>query len=160
MSYLFLFFQKLQLPKEVFASQNEEEIGMLNKAAPHKGPLLNWDPDIVETLDDEFQHGEQNVYKLKDLEKLMEAGEDEICNSSDEENALDMILAKAQGENELSDIGKKLVTKTSCTWHSGPENLKKSRPKKLVKSNKSISRKNFLAKFHFLQLQKWPKIIF
>jgi len=95
--------RKLQLPKEVFASQNEEEIGMLNKAAPHKGPLLNWDPDIVETLDDEFQHGEQNVYKLKDLEKLMEAG-DEICNSSDEENALDMILAKAQGENELSDI--------------------------------------------------------
>ena len=65
MSYLFLFFQKLQLPKEVFASQNEEEIGMLNKAAPHKGPLLNWDPDIVETLDDEFQHGEQNVYKLQ-----------------------------------------------------------------------------------------------
>ena len=27
--------------------------------------------------------------------------------------------------------------------HSGPENLKKSRPKKLVKSNKSISRKKF-----------------
>ena len=27
--------------------------------------------------------------------------------------------------------------------HSGPENLKKSRPKKLVKSNKSISRKFF-----------------
>ena len=44
--------------------------------------------------------------------------------------------------------------------HSGPENLKKSRPKKLVKSHKSISRKNFLAKFHFFQFQKWPKINF
>ena len=32
--------------------------------------------------------------------------------------------------------------------------------KKLVKSNKSISRKNFLTKFHFLPFQKWPKINF
>ena len=37
------------------------------------------------------------------------------------------------------------------TYHSGPENFKKSRPKKLVKSNKSISQ-FFLTKFHFLQL--------
>ena len=39
----------------------------------------------------------------------------------------------------------------------GPENLKKSRPKKLVKS---ISRKIFLTKIHFLRFQKWPKSIF
>ena len=41
----------------------------------------------------------------------------------------------------------------------GPENLKKSKPKKLVKSNKSISRKKiFLTKFFFffLQFQKLP----
>ena len=38
--------------------------------------------------------------------------------------------------------------------------MKKSRPKKVVKSNKSISRKNILTKFHFLQFQKWPKIDF
>ena len=44
--------------------------------------------------------------------------------------------------------------------HNGAENFKKSRPKKLVKSNKSISRKNSLNKFHFLQFQKWPKINF
>ena len=31
--------------------------------------------------------------------------------------------------------------KSSLEFHSGPENLKKSRPKKLVKSNKSISQK-------------------
>ena len=30
----------------------------------------------------------------------------------------------------------------------------------LVKSNKSISRKNILTKFHFLQFQKWPNIYF
>ena len=34
--------------------------------------------------------------------------------------------------------------------HSGPEKLKKSRPKKLVKANKSISRKKFF----------WPNSIF
>ena len=37
----------------------------------------------------------------------------------------------------------------------GPENLKKSRPKKLVKSNKSISSNYFLTKFHFLQFLKY-----
>ena len=40
--------------------------------------------------------------------------------------------------------------------HSGPENLKKSRSKKLMKSNNSISRK----KLHFLQFQKWTNINF
>ena len=44
--------------------------------------------------------------------------------------------------------------------HSVPENLKKSRSKKLVKTNKSTSRKNFLTKIHFLRFQKWPKINF
>ena len=45
--------------------------------------------------------------------------------------------------------------------HSGPEILQKSRTKKLVKSNTSISRKKiFLTKFHFLPFQKWPKINF
>ena len=33
--------------------------------------------------------------------------------------------------------------------HSGPENLKKSRPKKLVKSNKTISRKMFFNQIPF-----------
>ena len=38
-----------------------------------------------------------------------------------------------------------LVIFKKCSRYSGPENLKKSRPKKkkLVKSNKPISRKNF-----------------
>ena len=34
-----------------------------------------------------------------------------------------------------------------CVFHRGPENFKKSRPKKLVKSNKSISRKKFFEYF-------------
>ena len=38
--------------------------------------------------------------------------------------------------------------------------FKKVKDKKLVKSNKSISRNFILTKFHFLQFQKWPKINF
>ena len=38
--------------------------------------------------------------------------------------------------------------------------FKKIQAKKLVKSNKSISRNFILTKFHFLQFQKWPKINF
>ena len=43
--------------------------------------------------------------------------------------------------------------------HSGPENLKKFRPKKFVKSNKSISRKNFLKVIHKITLRKYPQKI-
>ena len=42
----------------------------------------------------------------------------------------------------------------------GQKILKSPVQKKLVKSNKSISRKNFFTKFHFLQFHKRPKITF
>ena len=46
---------------------------------------------------------------------------------------------------------------TMIAWfiHNGPENLKKSRPKKLVKSNKNqFQEKNFWTEIHFLLFQK------
>ena len=43
------------------------------------------------------------------------------------------VILVASGKGEISLI----------QFHSWPKNLKKSRPKKLVKSNKSISRKKF-----------------
>jgi len=80
----------IKLPDAVFAStQEEEEIGLLNRAAPHKGPLFDWDPDIVETLDDEFKH--ETVYTFKD-ENMEEEGEDEMD--------LDDILKEAILEKE------------------------------------------------------------
>ena len=48
-----------------------------------------------------------------------------------------------------------------CVYHSVGQKIKKKvQTKKLVKSYKSISQKNFFFKFHFLQFQKWPKINF
>ncbi|XP_069463718.1 protein LTV1 homolog [Ambystoma mexicanum] len=44
----------IKLPSSVFASEFEENVGMLNKAAPISGPRLDLDPDIVAALDDDF----------------------------------------------------------------------------------------------------------
>ena len=44
--------------------------------------------------------------------------------------------------------------------HSGPENLKKSSPKKSSNQINQFHEKIFLTKIHFLQFQKWPKINF
>lgn len=46
----------LVLPSSVFASEFEEAEGMLRKAAPRSGPQLDWDPDIVAALDDDFDY--------------------------------------------------------------------------------------------------------
>lgn len=44
----------INLPSSVFASEFEEEVGLLNKAAPISGPRLDMDPDIVAGLDEDF----------------------------------------------------------------------------------------------------------
>eukprot|EP00095_Tigriopus_kingsejongensis_P011082 maker-scaffold545_size140784-snap-gene-0.20 protein:Tk11082 transcript:maker-scaffold545_size140784-snap-gene-0.20-mRNA-1 annotation:"ltv1 homolog" len=55
---------QIQWPGQVFASRTEETVGLLNKAAPVSGPRLDWDPDIVETLDDAYAH--ESVFTLQD----------------------------------------------------------------------------------------------
>ncbi|XP_042556880.1 protein LTV1 homolog [Dipodomys spectabilis] len=44
----------IKLPSSVFASEFEEDVGLLNKAAPVSGPRLDLDPDIIAALDDDF----------------------------------------------------------------------------------------------------------
>ena len=82
----------VKLPDVVFASKDQEEVGLLNKAAKSSGPLLDWDPDIVETLDDEFKH--ETVYTLKD-EDMEEDDNDEF--------GLDAILNQAKLERDGED---------------------------------------------------------
>jgi len=43
----------ISLPSEVFASKEQEEVGLLNKAAP-RGLDLSLDPDIVAAMDEDF----------------------------------------------------------------------------------------------------------
>ncbi|XP_061930364.1 protein LTV1 homolog isoform X1 [Apis cerana] len=47
---------KINLPSSVFASNVEEKVGLLNKAAPISGLQLDLDPDIVAAMDDDFDY--------------------------------------------------------------------------------------------------------
>lgn len=78
----------LQLPSSVFASNVEEDVGLLNKAAPSSGPRPDWDPDVVAALDDDFDFEnpdnelEDNFMELANggdgpMEVLEEGEEDE-----------------------------------------------------------------------------------
>jgi len=53
---MYLPFQKVQLPSSVFASQVEENVGLLNKAAPESGLRLDLDPDVVAAMDEDFDY--------------------------------------------------------------------------------------------------------
>ncbi|KAF3688084.1 Protein LTV1 -like protein [Channa argus] len=50
----------IKLPSSVFASEFEEDVGLLNKAAPISGPRLDMDPDIVAALDEDFDYDNPN----------------------------------------------------------------------------------------------------
>lgn len=74
----------LMLPSSVFASEFEEEEGMLRKAAPRSGPRLDWDPDIVAALDDDFDY--ENPDNQLDDDFLTKAlGDGEAIDENDEE---------------------------------------------------------------------------
>lgn len=66
---------KLNLPSSVFASNIEEKVGLLNKAAPVSGLRLDIDPDIVAALDDDFDFDnpenelEDNFIELANVDK-------------------------------------------------------------------------------------------
>ncbi|XP_069676045.1 protein LTV1 homolog [Periplaneta americana] len=72
---------KLKLPSSVFASEVEEDVGLLNKAAPRSGPQLDWDPDIVAALDEDFD--------FDDPDNELEDNFIELANAEDGENDMD-----------------------------------------------------------------------
>ncbi|XP_022091362.1 protein LTV1 homolog isoform X2 [Acanthaster planci] len=51
---------RLGLPAEVFPSETEENVGLLNKAAPVSGPRLDLDPDVVAAMDEDFDFDDPN----------------------------------------------------------------------------------------------------
>ncbi|KAI1896563.1 hypothetical protein AGOR_G00096060 [Albula goreensis] len=75
----------INLPSSVFASEFEEEVGLLNKAAPISGPRLDMDPDIVAGLDDDFDfENPENVLEDDFILKANNVEEDDIIDDSDE----------------------------------------------------------------------------
>lgn len=79
--------EKLKLPSSVFASEFEEEEGLLRKAAPHSGPRPDLNPDIVAALDDDFNFDDpENALEDNFMELAMGAADD----GSDENSCSDI----------------------------------------------------------------------
>lgn len=74
------------LPSSVFASEFEEDEGLLRKAAPHLGPRPDLEPEIVAALDDDFDFENPNN-ELEDnfMELAMGAKGDGDCDGEYEE---------------------------------------------------------------------------
>ncbi|KAJ8931610.1 hypothetical protein NQ314_015472 [Rhamnusium bicolor] len=89
---------KLKLPSSVFASEVEEEVGMLNKAAPVSGPQLHLDPDIVAAMDDDFDYS--------DPQNQLEDNFIELANgiSSDQEFEDEYELESNFEDEEIDDV--------------------------------------------------------
>lgn len=86
----------IKLPSSVFASEFEEDVGLLNKAAPVSGPRLDFDPDIVAALDDDFD--------FDDPENLLE--DDFILQASKPAGGEGMDMLESDGDdgNEWEDM--------------------------------------------------------
>ncbi|KAF7267305.1 hypothetical protein GWI33_019455 [Rhynchophorus ferrugineus] len=89
---------KLNLPSSVFASQIEEDVGMLSKAAPVSGPQLHLDPDIVAAMDDDFDYDDPENQLEDDFIQLAQgvASDEEYFDENDEDNYID---------SDMDDVG-------------------------------------------------------
>lgn len=82
---------KINLPSSVFASEIEEDVGLLNKAAPVTGLRLDLDPDIVAAMDEDFDYDdpenqlEDNFIELANAECSEDEEYDAELGDSDEE---------------------------------------------------------------------------
>lgn len=96
---------KMQLPSSVFASEVEEDVGLLNKAAPQSGLRLDLDPDIVAAMDEDFDYSdpenqlEDNFVELAIGDRGLEFGSDVEVDEGEEEEYSD----EMDGGSELSD---------------------------------------------------------
>ncbi|XP_022125877.2 protein LTV1 homolog [Pieris rapae] len=82
--------EKLQFPSSVFASEVEEDVGLLNKAAT-QGLCLDLDPEVVAALDEDFDYEDpDNALEDNFIELAMGEGdedsEDESTSSDDDSN--------------------------------------------------------------------------
>ncbi|KAJ0051294.1 hypothetical protein NL108_018296, partial [Boleophthalmus pectinirostris] len=82
----------IKLPSSVFASEFEEEVGLLNKAAPVSGPRLDMDPDIVAALDEDFDFDDPEnildddfILKANGSERTTFSGDGDEDDDDDEE---------------------------------------------------------------------------
>ncbi|KAJ8306209.1 hypothetical protein KUTeg_016754 [Tegillarca granosa] len=115
---------KIQLPSSVFASDVERDVGVLNEAFAIKGPRPDWDPDIVEGLDDDFDF-ENPDNQLED-DFIIQANSSEPFNEEEEYSDEDDIAsdeADMSGDEDMhGDYGDRMFmdeeTKSRFTNYS------------------------------------------
>jgi len=78
---------EMRLPASVFASGKESKVGLVNRGAGNanpSGPLIGWDPDIVEALDEDFDLDDPD--NILDDDFVLKANQDDGFNESDEDD--------------------------------------------------------------------------
>lgn len=97
---------KIYLPSSVFASEVEEEIGMLNKAAPQSGLRLDLDPDIVAAMDDDFDFDDpenQLEDNFVELANAVDSNEEDEEYDSDDIASNEGSLGETEEEEDEND---------------------------------------------------------
>ncbi|XP_058829220.1 protein LTV1 homolog [Topomyia yanbarensis] len=91
----------IQLPSSVFASEVEEQDGLMKKKALQRpGPRPDWDPDVVAALDEDFNHDDP-VNQLEDnFMELAMGGDGEAMDDDDD----GLFGEDSEGEEYGSDI--------------------------------------------------------
>lgn len=72
-----------KIPSVVFASKQEEEVGMLHRAIPPVGPQVEWDPDVVAAMDEDFDFADPDNIIEDDF--VLQATEEEPGHGQEEE---------------------------------------------------------------------------
>lgn len=114
----------INLPSSVFASDFEEKVGLLNKAAPISGPRLDMDSDIVAALDDDFNYEDPDNILEDDF--ILQANratdflaDDDEWEDTDEEPDFDSEGMFSEDEKEGRDfLFMEEETKSRFTEHS------------------------------------------
>lgn len=124
----------IKLPSSVFASEFEEEVGLLNKAAPISGPRLDMDPDIVAALDEDFDFDDpenllEDDFVLKANDVVMSGkvgdegdGEDEWEDTDEgdtgDEDERSYDSAEGMSEGEEDEDGRRRFDFMECETRS------------------------------------------
>uniref|UniRef100_A0A1B6KGV9 Protein LTV1 homolog n=1 Tax=Graphocephala atropunctata TaxID=36148 RepID=A0A1B6KGV9_9HEMI len=115
----------IRLPSSVFASEVEEDVGLLNRAAPKSGLRLDLDPDVVAAMDEDFDFDDPNNLLDDDFVLKANASGDETLSEEDEDyedmsgEDEDSSRMGGRSEDELEDdLGSLEETKSRFTEFS------------------------------------------
>ncbi|KAJ0171316.1 hypothetical protein K1T71_012866 [Dendrolimus kikuchii] len=139
--------ERLTLPSSVFASEVEEDVGLLNKAAP-QGLCLDLDPEVVAALDEDFDFDDpDNQLEDNFIELAMGEGsgddEDGDSISDDDEQSDKAFASDLDSDDDDSEDGFKHNRMPS--WAQNDKDDTKSRFSQYSMSSSVIRRNEGLS---------------